>query len=42
MNRSTWITLTTAIGVTGIAGGALFFSRRASAASAVPFVVRST
>ena len=36
MNRSTWITLTTAIGVTGIAGGALFFSRRASAASTVP------
>lgn len=34
MNRSTWINLTTAIGVTGIAGGALFLSRRANAASA--------
>jgi hypothetical protein len=36
MNRSNWITLTTAIGVTGIAGGALFWSRRASAASLQP------
>ena len=36
MNRSTWISLTTAIGITGIAGGAFFLSRRASAAPAVP------
>ena len=33
MNRSTWIGLGTALGVTGVAGGALFLSRRASAAA---------
>ncbi len=33
MNRSTWIGLATTLGITGVAGGALFFSRRASAAS---------
>ena len=38
-SRSTWIGLGTALGVTGLAGGALLYSRRASAASsAVPAV----
>ncbi|MBK7829613.1 hypothetical protein [Nannocystis sp.] len=32
MNRSTWIGLATTLGLTGVAGGALFLSRRASAA----------
>jgi len=33
MNRSTWINLATAFGVTGVVGGALFLSRRASASA---------
>ena len=33
MNRSTWIGLATTLGLTGVAGGALFLSRRASAAA---------
>ena len=42
-SRSTWIGLGTALGVTGLAGGALLYSRRASAASsAVPAVGSGT
>lgn len=33
MNRSTWINLATAVGVTGVIGGTLFLSRRASASA---------
>ena len=33
MNRSTWIRLGTALGLTGVAAGGLFLSRRASAAA---------
>ena len=36
MNRSTWIGLATTLGLTGVAGGALFLSRRASAATPTP------